>query len=318
MWKDKQEMVSNPEERIPTAAYIRLSHENGSRGDEGTLLTQIELVHDYIAQSPQLELIDSYIDNGYSGSNFRRPGFERMMDDVMSGKVRCIVVKDLSRFGRDYLDTGTYVETILPRLGVRLISVNDRFDSSRPEDMMSLEFPVRNIVNAMYSRDISKKIKGWFDTQDKKGKWFGHMAPYGYLTSGSGDCATLVPDPATADYVMQIFHWFIEGTSMAEIARRLDKDGAPTPAARRVSLDPNRTRPQTARPRWTLQSVAHILDNQTYTGDTVNRKSVAIAGKTVPQPKDKWSIIPDTHEPLVSRQTFALAQARRKRNMPLV
>lgn len=309
-------MASVSEERIPTAAYVRLSHENGSRGDEGTLRTQIELVHDYIARNPQLGLVDTYIDNGYTGSNFHRPGFERMMDDVMSGKVRCIVVKDLSRFGRDYLDTGTYIETILPRLGVRLISVNDHFDSYRPEDIMSLEFPVRNIVNAMYSRDISKKIKSWFDIQDKKGKWFGHMAPYGYLSIGSGDDATLAPDPDTAEYVKQIFRWYNDGVSMAEIARRLDSVGAPTPAARRVSLDPGRTKPQTTRSRWTLQSVSHILDNQTYVGDTVNRKSVAIAGKTVPQPKDKWSIIPDTHEPLVSRQTYASASSRRmaKRN----
>ena len=143
---------------LRTAAYGRLSVENGGDETDDTLQTQMTMLYQYIDNHPDLELEDSYSDNGYSGTSFDRPEFVRLMDDVRSGKIQCIVVKDLSRFGRDYLETGYYLETLFPHLNVRFIAITDDFDSIREEDRNSLAIPIKNMVNAMYAKDISKKI----------------------------------------------------------------------------------------------------------------------------------------------------------------
>ena len=302
-------MSTQTEGRIPTAAYVRLSREDGSRGDEGSIETQIDLVHNFIAEAPELTLYDTYTDNGYTGTNFCRPGFEKMMEDVMRGRVQCIVVKDLSRFGRDYLDAGTYIENIFPRLGVRLISINDGFDSARPGDALSLELPVRNLVNTLYARDISKKIRSHFAQKDRRGEWLGSVAPYGYILDNEEDKRTLIPDPATAPFVREVFQWYIEGCSMAEIARRLDAAGAPTPSKRKAQLGKETGR---VIPRWGRKAIQHILGNLMYTGDTVNRKTVTLAGKSVEQGRDSWHIIPNTHEALIPKELFERAEELRR------
>ena len=304
-------MSTQPEGRIPTAAYVRLSREDGSRGDEGSIETQIDLVHDFIAEASELSLYDTYTDNGFTGTNFCRPAFERMMEDVMRGRVQCIVVKDLSRFGRDYLDAGTYIENIFPRLGVRLISINDGFDSARPGDALSLELPVRDLVNTLYARDISKKIRFHFAQKDRRGEWLGSAAPYGYLLEVRGDKRTLIPDPSTAPFVRKVFQWYLEGSTMAEIARRLDAAGAPTPSQRKAQLGR-----ETGRiiPHWGRKAIQHILGNLMYTGDTVNRKTFTLAGKSAEQGRDSWHIIPNTHEALISKEIFErAAELRRER-----
>ena len=144
------------EAKIPAAIYGRLSVEDEEK--EESMETQIALVQDYINRSSELSYVDTYFDNGFTGTNFKRPAFTRLMNDVRQKKIKCIVVKDLSRFGRNYLEAGYYIETVFPFLGIRLIAVTDNFDSTRKEDMESLALPIRNMVNAMYAKDISKKI----------------------------------------------------------------------------------------------------------------------------------------------------------------
>lgn len=169
------------EAKMPAAIYGRLSVEDEET--EESMETQIALVQDYINRSRELSYVDTYFDNGFTGTNFKRPAFTRLMNDVRQKKIKCIVVKDLSRFGRNYLEAGYYIETVFPFLGVRLIAVTDNFDSTRTEDMESLALPIRNMVNAMYAKDISKKI--WTSLQRKKeaGYAVGNDAPYGYIQS---------------------------------------------------------------------------------------------------------------------------------------
>ena len=156
----KSEAVIEPEhKKIPTAIYVRLSMENNGHEDEDSLMNQIDYVNSYILEhADEYELVGTYVDNGHTGTNFDRPDFARMMDDVNHGKIGCIVVKDLSRFGRDYIETGVYIENILPKLRVKLIAINDNFDSSRDADRQSISAPVKNMVNEMYSKDISRKM----------------------------------------------------------------------------------------------------------------------------------------------------------------
>ena len=154
-----QEAVQqNEKELLRTAAYARLSVENGGHETEDSLHTQILQIHNYIRENPELTLTDTYADNGFTGTRFDRPEFERMMQDVRTGKIQCIVVKDLSRFGRDYIETGSYLETIFPMLHVRFIAINDDFDNIRQSDVDSLAVPIKNMVNSLYAKDISKKI----------------------------------------------------------------------------------------------------------------------------------------------------------------
>ena len=221
-----------------------------------------------------------------------------MMEDVRRGRVQCIVVKDLSRFGRDYLETGTYVEKIFPLLGVRLISVNDNFDSTRPGDVNGLAFPMKNLINEMYAKDIGKKIRAYFDTQDKQGKLLGNRSPYGYLMLKDGDDRSLIPDEETAGYVRVIFHWYVSGVPVEQIAKRMDLAGIPTPDQRKAQL--GRSGKSKVSEKWRSTSLREILTNQTYTGDTVNRRYV----RGSLQPREDWHVIPDTHEALITHEDF--------------
>ena len=166
--------------QLLTAAYIRLSVENNGNEDEESIKTQTELVHSYIKEHPDLHLAETYIDNGFTGTKFDRPEFVRMMEDVKRGRIQCIVVKDLSRFGRDYLETGYYMEAIFPLLNVRFIAVTDNFDSTREEDRNSLSVPIKNLVNAMYAKDYSRKQEAFRMMASQTGKVSAQYQVYGY------------------------------------------------------------------------------------------------------------------------------------------
>ena len=159
-------LVPELQAQINTGVYARLSVE---KDEDTSIHTQVMMLHNYVAVHPELKLVDTYIDNGYTGTNFDRPDFIRMMDDVRAGKIQCIIVKDLSRFGRDFLETGYYIETLLPKLNVRLISINDNFDSTREEDVNSIALPIKNLVNEMYAKDFSRKLTAYHDLHRRNG-----------------------------------------------------------------------------------------------------------------------------------------------------
>lgn len=299
-----QELVQIPVPKkvlLPTAAYVRLSVENGG-GREDTIETQIELVEGFIEKHPDLELTETYVDNGFSGTNFERPEFLRMLEDVRKGKIRCIVVKDLSRFGRNYLEAGYYIETIFPFLNVRLIAVTDNFDSSRKEDTDGLTVPIRNLVNDLYAKDISKKVWSAQQRLKKEGRSCGNCAPYGYLKNK--ETGRFEVDHRTAHYVQLMFQWTLMGVSIMEIGKRLDMLGAPTPRMRHHELG---YRHDPGTPNWQAASIRPMLMSQFYIGNTETNKTNQAYFKGQKKkrlPREEWTIIEGTHEPIIAADDF--------------
>lgn len=285
------------ENLLRTAAYGRLSVENET--DE-SLQTQMSMLYQYIDEHEDLQLEDSYSDNGYSGTNFDRPEFVRLMDDVRSGKIECIVVKDLSRFGRDYLETGYYIETLFPHLNVRFISVTDEFDSIREEDRSSLAVPIKNMVNAMYAKDISKKICAAREViKNKDDSMPMGTAPFGY--DHSEDKKKYVLDEENAPTVRAIFAWSRLGVSVKEIGKRLDLIGVMTPGQSRNKKVGKEVKPA----EWRADTVYKILSHPGYVGDVcVGRIKQALykAEKCHRTSPDEWTVHQNVHEPLVTRE----------------
>lgn len=285
------------ENLLRTAAYGRLSVENET--DE-SLQTQMSMLYQFIDEHEDLQFEDSYSDNGYSGTNFDRPEFVRLMDDVRSGKIECIVVKDLSRFGRDYLETGYYIETLFPHLNVRFIAVTDDFDSIREEDRSSLAVPIKNMVNAMYAKDISKKICASREVMKNKADSMPMgTAPFGY--DHSEDKKRYVLDEDNAPTVRVIFAWSRLGVSVKEIGKRLDLIGAMTPGQSRNQKVGKEVKPA----EWRADTVYKILSHPGYVGDVcVGRIKQALykAEKCHRTSPDEWTVHQNVHEPLVTRE----------------
>lgn len=299
------------EAKIPAAIYGRLSVEDDEK--EESMETQIALVQDYINRSRELSYVDTYFDNGFTGTNFKRPAFTRLMNDVRQKKIKCIVVKDLSRFGRNYLEAGYYIETVFPFLGIRLIAVTDNFDSTRTEDMESLALPIRNMVNAMYAKDISKKI--WTSLQRKKkaGYAVGNDAPYGYIRNPVTKRNEI--DPEAAFYVQLIFQWELMGVPIFEIARRMTLLQVPTPREWHRKMVEGKE--VLTCKKWGVTTIRHILENQTYVGDTINNKSTQklFAGQDRHDlPKEQWYVAKNTHPAIIARDDFEKVQKILKRN----
>jgi DNA invertase Pin-like site-specific DNA recombinase len=291
---------------LATAAYGRLSVENSGYEDDESIQTQMTMLYQYIEEHPELEFADSYQDNGYTGTNFDRPEFTRLMDDVRSGKIQCIVVKDLSRFGRDYLETGYYLETLFPHLNVRFIAITDDFDSSREEDLNSLAVPIKNMVNAMYAKDISKKQCAAAKIRlSRPDAMPNGCAPYGYRFSE--DKKQYLADPETAPYVRMIFQWVLMGVSFKKIAKRLDLLGALTPGQSRRQ----KCRGTIQQASWRENTVYKISQNPNYTGDVYmgrRRQALYKSESCKPTSPDEWIIRENTHEPLVSREDYQRVQ----------
>lgn len=295
---------------LDAGAYIRLSVENGGNETDETLAGQQMLVEKFIEGHPDLRLAGTYIDNGFSGTNFERPGFLNLMEDVKSGRIQCIVVKDLSRFGRDYLETGYYLETILPKLNVRFIAITDDYDSSRKEDMENIRIPLKNMVNDMYAKDISKKILAAKNAQRKKGNVVLAKVAFGYVRSE--DRHRQIVDEEIAPFVRMIFQWYLMGVSKKKIAERLNLMGIVTPGQRermdKVTVPLGQT-------KWRADTVDKILNNPTYAGDIVTGKLSQSLYKGIKRFRTKpeeWNIQRDMHTPMIARDDYEELQQRSK------
>lgn len=285
-----------PPAALATAAYIRLSVENNGHETDNSLKTQIALVESFIREHNDLYLLDTYVDNGFSGTKFDRPEFVRMMDDVKTGRIQCIVVKDLSRFGRDYLETGYYLEMIFPLLNVRFIAITDQFDSIREEDRNSIAVPIKNIVNAMYAKDYSRKQEAFREMCKKTGRVMGINAPYGYRLSE--ETKRLEIDQLVAPYVRMIFAWALAGVPRLEIAKRMEIVGAPTPAKHDNWKIEN---------KWEDSTITHILYNPAYAGFHVMGKSKVSLYRDIRPTKrarEEWIYFPDFHEPYITMDDY--------------
>ena len=307
--KSRKNINQTDEELVPsllddkitllTGAYSRLSTENSGHENDETLVTQKMLLRQYIEKHPDLTLYDEYVDNGHTGTDFDRHDFMRMMEDVRNGKIQCIVVKDLSRFGRNYLEMGYYLETYLPKMNVRVIAITDDFDSSRPEDMNSLSVPIKNLVNEMYAKDLSKKLCASYQARKSRKESFKNGNPaYGYLFDA--DKNQFIVDENVAPYVRIIFYWLRKGLKTKAIVDRVNLLGIDTPGKYKNVLAGKEV--FSTQNIWRQDTIQKMLQNPSYNGSRVSGRHEAALYKsqksrlTAP---DEWLVIEKAHEPLV-------------------
>ena len=300
-----------PLQIFPTAIYARLSVENSGKSENvDVIANQIEICKSYIADRPYLSLVDTYIDNGHTGTVFDRPEFNRLMTDIKSGRIKCLVVRDLSRFGRDYIETGTYLERIFPQIGLRFIAIKENYDNFDTDGSNeSLMIPLQNMINALYSKDISRKVSTALKAQMERGTFQKRNLPYGYRWNE--EHTNMVIDEETSSYVRLIFRRKIEGWSMPMILDELDRLGAPNTELRKRQ-NGTRTGDGCSCKGWHKSTVYGILTNPHYVGDTVLGRSMVAIYKGIKshnvKDKDEWIVFPNTHEAIISREDFQKVQ----------
>ena len=311
------EAPAQAQKQYRTAAYVRLSVEDSGKPGADTIEGQKNLLLRFIEDDPTLTLYGLFCDNGRTGTDFQRPEFEKLMEEVRKGHIDCIVVKDLSRFGRNYKETGNYLERIFPFLGVRFIAVNDGFDTLTAErGADGYLVPLKNLINEVYSKDISKKSGSALATKQKNGDFIGAWAPYGYRKCAD-DPHKLEPDEATAPIVRQIFQWRVDGMSVTRIAKKLNDSGIPSPSAYLYNTGVCKTEKYNGA-IWHIQAVKIILTRQVYIGHMVQgtkRQSFYEKRRQYKKPQEEWVIVENTHEPIIDRYTFEKVQEiMRQRN----
>lgn len=299
------------------AIYVRLSKEDGdvasaAKAESNSISNQKNLIKDFLKDKDDIIVVSERVDDGYSGSDFERPGFQMMMDDIRRGTVDCVIVKDMSRFGREYIDSGKYIERLFPALGVRFIAVNDHIDSKEESSRDDIVVPFKNLMNDAYCRDISIKIRSHLEVKRRNGEYIGAFTPYGYKKD-ENDKSRLVPDLYAAGVVKDIFRMKLHGMSQTAIADRLNEQGILSPMEYKHSLgiriqDNFKTHEQA---EWSSMSVRRVLENEVYVGtltqgkhSTPNHKIKKIMDK----PEEEWIRIEDNHEPVVSKREFAIVQ----------
>ncbi len=299
------------------AIYVRLSKEDGdvasaAKAESNSISNQKNLIKDFLKDKDDIIVVSERVDDGYSGSDFERPGFQMMMDDIRRGTVDCVIVKDLSRFGREYIDSGKYIERLFPALGVRFIAVNDHIDSKEESSRDDIVVPFKNLMNDAYCRDISIKIRSHLEVKRRNGEYIGAFTPYGYKKD-ENDRSRLVPDLYAAGVVKDIFRMKLHGMSQTAIADCLNEQGILSPMEYKHSLgiriqDNFKTHEQA---EWSSMSVRRVLENEVYVGtltqgkhSTPNHKIKKIMDK----PEEEWVRIEDNHEPVISRREFAIVQ----------
>ena len=300
------------------AIYVRLSKEDGdvagaSKAESNSISNQKELIRDFLKDKEDIVVVSERVDDGYSGSSFERPGFQQMLEDIRRGVVDCVVVKDLSRFGREYIDTGRYIERLFPALGVRFIAVNDHYDSLRGDGQGDeILVPFKNLINDAYCRDISVKIRSHLEVKRRNGEFIGAFAPYGYQKDGE-DRHRLVVDAYAAGVVRDIFRMKLHGMSQDAIAGKLNRDGILSPMEYKNSRGINfRTAFRVkAASGWSPVAVRRILENEVYIGNLVQgRQSTPNhkVKKSIRKDKGDWVRVEKNHEPVVSERDFAVVQ----------
>lgn len=293
--------------------YLRLSRDDGDKEESNSITGQRELLRDYILQRPELREYAVRVDDGFSGSTFERPSFQKMIEDVKAGRTDCIIVKDLSRFGRNYLDAGEYIEKIFPFLGVRFIAVNDNYDSLGDKKASDdLIIPFKNLINEAYCRDISVKIRSQLEIKRKNGQFLGSFATFGYLKDEQNK-NKLVVDQYAADIVRDIFKWKLEGISPQDIADALNKLGVFSPMEYKRSLGMKFTTSfkTNAKAVWSAGTVIRILKNPIYTGVLVQGKETTPSYKVhkrITKEKSEWTVIEDSHEAIITKIDFDSVQ----------
>lgn len=301
------------------AKYLRLSKEDGDfsftskKQESNSISSQRDLIDAFALTQPDIRVVAEYVDDGYTGTNFDRPSFQKMIEAVKCGEIDCIIVKDLSRFGREYIDAGTYIEKLFPKLGVRFISINDHYDSLLNADGgESLMVSFKNLINDSYSRDISIKVRTNLEAKRQRGEFIANYAPFGYRRDPEDKNHLLVDEPAAA-VVRDIFRWKIEGLNPAHIAQRLNNTGVLPPMAYKRSQGIRYKTGFSAQPnsKWSSQAIYRILSNEVYCGNLVQGRRTTVnykLHKVIQKDAEQWSHTESAHEAVIDPVQFRLVQ----------
>lgn len=288
------------------ALYARLSVDNTARPSD-SIESQLMIMRNFLKKQPELTEVNEFIDRGYTGTNFKRPAFEEMMQEVRKGRINCIVVKDMSRLGRDYLETSNYIETIFPFLGVRFISVNDHFDTCAEfNGNKELEIALKNLVNDMYAKDISKRVAVSRKQEIERGRFTGSNAPYGYKVNEDHPLRQYLIDTEAAHVVQEIFELAVQGYKLREIAVELQVRNYSIPGQYLKTGNVYQGKKNEMK-KWHIGTISNILKNQAYIGNLVQgkrRKRLCNGEKQVPTDESKWIVIEHAHEPIITEEVF--------------
>jgi len=291
------------------ALYIRLSREDGDKLESDSIVNQRNKLRNFIEGKEEFVFHDTYVDDGFTGTNFDRQDFKRMISDIENRTVNCVIVKDLSRFGRDYIGVGEYLEKIFPQNNVRFIAIDDNIDSSK--NVYDMMMPVRNVFNEQYAADISKKVKSAFKTKQLNGEFIGAFAPYGYKKDPHNK-NKLVIDTYAADIVKRVFDMYLSGKGKIAIAKQLNSESIPCPSAYKSLNGLNYTNGQNINDTkyWTYATIHRMLKHEVYIGNTVQgtnyRMNIKVKAKMLP--REQWITVKNTHEPIIDKQTWNAVQ----------
>lgn len=289
---------------LPGAIYLRLSKDDEGSGESLSIVNQRKMLLRYAGEH-HLTIIREYVDDGYSGTSFDRPGFRSMIEDIEKKEIRLVLTKDLSRLGRDYIKTGEYTELFFPSRGVRFIAVGDGYDSAYSSTDL---IPFRNVVNEMYARDISRKIRASLQVRMEEGSYIGNFAPYGYVKSGK-ERHQLVPDDETAPIVLRLFLEAASGVLPSELARELNGEQIPCPSLYRCLKHPGLTPSHYSKSGlWTANTIIKILHNPVYLGHMVQGKTKKLSFKSkasLTVPPGERIKVSGTHPAIVTETLFA-------------
>jgi len=293
-------------------AYYRLSKDDGRSHESDSIANQRVLIHEYAKQNPNIRLVDEAYDDGYTGTNYDRPGFRKVMEAINSGTVNCVIVKDLSRLGREYVETGKYLEMIFPSMGIRFIAINDDVDSVKANSSDDILVPVKNIMNESYCRELSKKLRRQFRIQRSNGEYLGAFACYGYQKSPD-DKHKLIVDEYAAEIVRAMFVLKLKGYSQKSIADWLNVEAVLPPAEYKKSQGLNYKSGLKGKgdAKWNAYTIQQILSNPVYIGTLVQGKrgtpNYKIKQMRV-RDEEQWNVVKGNHEPIIDECTFEAVQ----------
>lgn len=300
-----------PQKQYIAFAYLRLSKEDGDKPESDSITNQRKLIQTYISNHKEILLIDEIIDDGWSGTSFQRPGMTHMLERLKRGEGNCVIVKDLSRFGRDFIQVGRYIQKIFPQNGIRFIAINDDVDTIRKNQADDILIPVKNLMNDSYCSELSRKLRNQFQVQWRNGEFLGPFAAYGYVKSPD-DKHQLVIDDYAAEVVRGIFCAKIQGYSMIRIAEQLNYRDILSPTAYKRSKGMNYHAPCAKDDTcWSVHTIRRILKNRLYLGDLEQGKRYKEhykSNRILERPQEEWVVVHNHHEPIVDIQTFEAVQ----------
>ena len=293
-----------------TALYVRLSVEDNGK-DSDSVENQTTLLEDYVANHPNLKKVALFVDNGYTGTDFLRPEFNRMMEAVQAEIVDCIIVKDLSRLGRNYIETSQFIEKICPFYNLRFIAVNDSYDTATVTSEGQLSASLQNIVNDYYAKDISRKVTSALQAKMERGDYIGNYAPHGYRKDPENKNHLLI-DPETSPVIRQIFEMRAEGISYMGICKKLNDAGIPSPGQHKLNqgIETNNNKKKRT-VLWNKHKITEILKDIVYIGHLAQKKGSQCLYGGIPYhitSEDEWIVVKNTHEPLISEELFERVQ----------